>query len=248
MTTHAMTRKAADLLSDDELLGSDEAFASDAATDSENVIREAFDAALDTAGLDPRARTNRIVQAGIEIEQEVEARYLRVGRSFTYGPVRRLFEEYAAEVRDHARILSRHLRDRKVRPSEVAASGRRRRPRAAEGAPILTPPALYRAFEEAFRAAEQAIVFHRRSMEQVDDRFLRKFMTVLSSDHSFHLDVLGHLLADVRDRPMHLTPGRKLAPIEVEWVAAMFEGVVPPWRRESEAATDQAGRWFINYM
>ena len=44
-----------------------------------------------------------------------------------------------------------------------------------------------------------------------------------------------------------LTPGRKLAPVEVPWVAAMFEGVVPPWRREPESETG-ARHWFINYM
>ncbi|MDF1701835.1 MAG: ferritin-like domain-containing protein [Planctomycetota bacterium] len=209
---------------------------------------EALDRVLiDDSGLTRHERTNRLVQTGIEIEQNVEARYLRVGRAFTYGPIRRLFEEYAAEVRDHARILSRHLRDRNATPETEEPSGRRRRPRAAEGAPILTPPTLYQAFAESFRSAEQAIVFHRRSMEQVDDRFLKKFMSVLADDHSFHLDVLGHLLADIRDRPMHLTPGRKLAPVDVAWVAAMFEGVVPPWRREAEDAADP-GRWFINYM
>ena len=209
---------------------------------------ESLDTVLQHDGLDRRERTNRIVQTAIEIEQNVEARYLRVGRAFTYGPIRRLFEEYAAEVRDHARILSRHLRDRKAKPAIEEPSGRRRRPKAADGAAILTPPALYRAFDEAFRSAEQAIVFHRRSMEQVDDRFLKKFMCVLADDHSFHLDVLGHLLADIRDRPMHLTPGRKLAPVDVAWVAAMFEGVVPPWRREAEEAAGDPGRWFINYM
>ena len=52
-------------------------------------------------------RTVRLLGMAIQIEQVVEARYLRVGRAFTYGPIRRLFEEYAAEVRDHARILSR---------------------------------------------------------------------------------------------------------------------------------------------
>ena len=192
-------------------------------------------------------RTSRLVQTGILIEQNVEARYLRVGRAFTYGPIRRLFEEYAAEVRDHARILSRHLRDRDGGKSMVKQSGRRRRPRAAEGPSILTPPSLYHAFDDAFRSAERAIVFHRRSMQQVDDRYLRKFMEVLAGDHSFHLDILGHLLADIRDRPMHLTPGRKLAPVDVPWVAAMFEGVVPPWRREAEADTGPR-RWFINYM
>ena len=31
-------------------------------------------------------------------------------------------------------------------------------------------------------------------------------------------------------------------------VAAMFEGVVPPWRREAEEAAGDPGRWFINYM
>ena len=46
---------------------------------------------------------------------------------------------------------------------------------------------------------------------------------------------------------MHLTPGRKLAPVDVPWIAAMFEGVVPPWRRESESE-DGPRRWFINYM
>ncbi len=192
-------------------------------------------------------RTSRIIQTGILIEQNVEARYLRVGRAFTYGPIRRLFEEYAAEVRDHARILSRHLRDRDGGRSSVRQSGRRRRPRAAEGPPILNPPALYQAFDEAFRAAERAIVYHRRATEQADDRYLRKFMEVLAGDHSFHLGILGHLLADIRDRPMHLTPGRKLAPVDVPWVAAMFEGIVPPWRRELEQEGNPK-RWFINYM
>ncbi len=192
-------------------------------------------------------RTCRIIETGMLIEQNVEARYLRVGRAFTYGPIRRLFEEYAAEVRDHARILSRHLRDREGGKEVVKPSGRRRRPRAAEGPAILNPPALYQAFGEAFRAAERAIVFHRRATEQVSDRYLKKFLKVLAGDHSFHLDILGHLLADIRDRPMHLTPGRKLAPVDVPWVAAMFEGVVPPWRREAEVEGDP-GRWFINYM
>ena len=215
-----------------------------------NFDLEMFDASapdLDAdlqSGQDP---TSQLIEMSILIEQEVEARYLRVGRAFTYGPIRRLFEEYSAEVRDHARILSRHLRDRDGGPSAVKQSGRRRRPRAAEGPAILTPPALYQAFGDAFRAAEKAIVFHRRSMDQVDDRFLRKFMGVLAGDHSFHLDILGHLLADIRDRPMHLTPGRKLAPVDVPWIAAMFEGVVPPWRRESESE-DGPRRWFINYM
>ena len=104
-------------------------------------------------------RTARVLQTAIEMEQDVEARYLRVGRAFTYGPIRRLFEEYAAEVRDHARILSRHL----------------------------------------------------------------------------------------RDREMHLTPGRKLAPVDVPWVAALFEGVVPPWRRD-EQTEGTPNRWFLNYM
>ena len=192
-------------------------------------------------------RTSRIIQTGILIEQNVEARYLRVGRAFTYGPIRRLFEEYAAEVRDHARILSRHLRDREGGKSLVRQSGRRRRPRAAEGPPILNPVALYAAFDEAFRSAERAIIFHRRGTDQVEDRYLRKFMEVLAGDHSFHLDILGHLLADIRDRPMHLTPGRKLAPVEVPWVAAMFEGVVPPWRGAPENETGPR-HWFINYM
>jgi len=215
-----------------------------------NFDLEMFDASapdLDAdlqSGQDP---TSQLIEMSILIEQEVEARYLRVGRAFTYGPIRRLFEEYSAEVRDHARILSRHLSDRDGGPSAVKQSGRRRRPRAAEGPAILTPPALYQAFGDAFRAAEKAIVFHRRSMDQVDDRFLRKFMGVLAGDHSFHLDILGHLLADIRDRPMHLTPGRKLAPVDVPWIAAMFEGVVPPWRRESESE-DGPRRWFINYM
>ena len=180
-------------------------------------------------------RTSRFIQTGILIEQNVEARYLRVGRAFTYGPIRRLFEEYAAEVRDHARILSRHLRDREGGKNLVRQSGRRRRPRAAEGPPILNPVALYAAFDEAFRAAERAIIFHRRATDQAEDKYLRKFLVVLAGDHSFHLDILGHLLADIRDRPMHLTPGRKLAPIDVPWIAARFEGVVPPWRREAEA-------------
>ena len=210
-----------------------------------------FDPEMIDAGasvLEGQDGTSALIERGILIEQEVEARYLRVGRAFTYGPIRRLFEEYAAEVRDHARILSRHLRDRDGGKSTVKQSGRRRRPRGAEGPAILTPQSLYQAFDDAFRAAEKAIVYHRRSMEQVDDRYLRKFMEVLAGDHSFHLDILGHLLADIRDRPMHLTPGRKLAPIDVPWIAAMFEGVVPPWRREAEADGSGPRRWFINYM
>ena len=192
-------------------------------------------------------KTARILQTAILIEQQVEARYLRVGRAFTYGPIRRLFEEYAAEVRDHARILSRHLRDREDGKALARQSGRRRRPRAAEGPAILTPESLYQSFDEAFRAAERAIVFHRRASEQVDDRYLRKFLDVLAHDHGFHLDILGHLLADIRDREMHLTPGRKLAPVDVPWVAAIFEGVVPPWRRDEQSETTP-NRWFINYM
>ena len=192
-------------------------------------------------------KTARILQTAILIEQQVEARYLRVGRAFTYGPIRRLFEEYAAEVRDHARILSRHLRDREDGRALAKQGGRRRRPRAAEGPAILTPHALYASFDEAFRAAERAIVFHRRAAEQVDDKYMRKFLDVLAHDHGFHLDILGHLLADIRDRDMHLTPGRKLAPVDVPWVAAIFEGVVPPWRRDQESETTP-NRWFINYM
>ena len=68
---------------------------------------------------DLQDRTSRLIQTGIQIEQSVEARYLRVGRAFTYGPIRRLFEEYSAEVRDHARILSRHLRDRDGGAAEI---------------------------------------------------------------------------------------------------------------------------------
>jgi rubrerythrin len=192
-------------------------------------------------------RTARVLQTAIEMEQDVEARYLRVGRAFTYGPIRRLFEEYAAEVRDHARILSRHLRDREDGKSLARQSGRRRRPRAAEGPPILEPHSLYASFDEAFRAAERAIHFHTKHMEQVDDRYLRKFLDVLAHDHGFHLDILGHLLADIRDREMHLTPGRKLAPVDVPWVAALFEGVVPPWRRD-EQTEGTPNRWFLNYM
>src|SRR5262245_58895132 len=192
-------------------------------------------------------RTARVLQTAIEMEQEVEAKYLRVGRALTYGPIRRLFEEYAAEVRDHARILSRHLRDREDGRALAKQSGRRRRPRAAEGPAILTPASLYAAFDEAFRAAEDAIRFHRRESEGVDDRYLRKFLEVLAHDHGFHLDILGHLLADIRDREMHLTPGRKLAPVEVPWVAAIFEGVVPPWKRDLEQETSP-NRWFLNYV
>jgi rubrerythrin len=192
-------------------------------------------------------RTARVLQTAIEIEQDVEARYLRVGRAFTYGPIRRLFEEYAAEVRDHARILSRHLRDREDGKALARQSGRRRRPRAAEGPPILEPQSLYLAFDEAFRAAERAIQYHNKHMEQVDDRYLRKFLDVLAHDHGFHLDILGHLLADIRDREMHLTPGRKLAPVDVPWVAALFEGVVPPWRRD-EQSEGAPNRWFLNYI
>jgi rubrerythrin len=205
-------------------------------------------------------RIRRVVQTGIEIEQRVEALYLRVGRSFTYGPIRRLFEEYAAEVRDHARILSRHLRDMRETGPAPKSTGRRRRPKAAEGSSILTPPTLYQAFEEAFRAAEGAILFHSRSKAQAKDRYLCKFMDILANDHSFHLDILGHLLADIRDRPMHLTPGRKLAPVDVPWVAALFEGVVPPWCREDDkpspddaegsgpAQPPRGANWFLNYM
>ena len=194
-------------------------------------------------------RIREILQTGVEIEQAVEAQYLRVGRSFTYGPVRRLFEEYAAEVRDHARILGRHLRD--MKEPQLKKSGRRRRPKAAPGAVILTPPALYEAFDIAFRSAEGAILFHRRAKDQVEDRYLRKFMDILADDHSFHLDILGHLLADIRDQPMHLTPGRKLAPVDVPWVAALFEGVTPPWHREEDKddeETVKTSKWFLNYV
>ena len=80
-----------------------------------------------TAEHDPRISQNeqirQILQTGVDIEQSVEAQYLRVGRSFTYGPIRRLFEEYAAEVRDHARILGRHLRD--MKELQTKKSGRR---------------------------------------------------------------------------------------------------------------------------
>ena len=195
----------------------------------------------------------QVLEMGVEIEQNVEAQYLRVGRSFTYGPIRRLFEEYAAEVRDHARILGRHLRDLDVNPAEAPKGGRRRRPRAASGEAVLTPPALYQAFDQAFRAAEGAILFHRRGQSHTTDRYLRKFMEILAEDHSFHLDILGHLLADIRERPMHLTPGRKLAPVDVPWVAAMFEGVVPPWHRQQDkvaedGSTKQGANWFLNYM
>jgi hypothetical protein len=33
----------------------------------------------------------------------------------------------------------------------------------------------------------------------------------------------------------------------VPWVAAMFEGVVPPWRREIESESAPR-RWFLNYV
>ena len=152
-------------------------------------------------------RTGRIIQTGILIEQNVEARYLRVGRAFTYGPIRRLFEEYAAEVRDHARILSRHLRDREGGPRWCASSGRRRRPRAAEGPPILNPVSLYQSFDEAFRAAERAIVFHRRATSQVDDSTCASSWTCWRATTASTSTSSGHLLADIRDRAMHLTPG-----------------------------------------
>ena len=71
----------------------------------------------------------------------------------------------ATECRDHARILSRHLRDRDGGKGLVKQSGRRRRPRAAEGPPILNPVSLYAAFDEAFRSAERAIIFHRRGTD-----------------------------------------------------------------------------------
>lgn len=202
------------------------------------------------AHLSRTARIRQVIQTGVEIEQAVESQYLRVGRSFTYGPVRRLFEDYASEVRDHARILGRHLRDMRDVPAS-RSGGRRRRPKAAAGAPILTPPALYAAFDQAFRAAEGAILYHRRAIGHVDDRYLQKFMEILAEDHSFHLDILGHLLADIRDQPMHLTPGRKLAPIDVPWVAALFDGVVPPWHREADKEDEESAKtskWFLNYV
>ena len=206
-----------------------------------------------TAEHDPRISQNeqirQILQTGVDIEQSVEAQYLRVGRSFTYGPIRRLFEEYAAEVRDHARILGRHLRD--MKELQTKKSGRRRRPKAAPGAVILTPVSLYEAFDVAFRAAEGAILYHRRARDRVEDRYLRKFMDILADDHSFHLDILGHLLADIRDQSMHLTPGRKLAPVDVPWVAALFEGVTPPWHREEDKDDQEsakASKWFLNYV
>ena len=138
-----------------------------------------------------------------------------------------------------------------MKDTPVRKTGRRRRPKAAPGAAILTPPSLYEAFDLAFRAAEGAILFHRRAMDQVEDRFLRKFLEILVDDHSLHLDILGHLLADIRDQPMHLTPGRKLAPVDVPWVAALFEGVTPPWHREADKEDEKAtkaSKWFLNYV
>ena len=87
---------------------------------------------IQTSTTTPRAGTltaevpeglRQVLEMGVEIEQNVEAQYLRVGRSFTYGPIRRLFEEYAAEVRDHARILGRHLRDLDYNPTQAPKGG-----------------------------------------------------------------------------------------------------------------------------
>ena len=51
----------------------------------------------------------------------------------------------------------------------------------------------------------------------------------------------------IRDRDRHLTPGRTLARVAGPWVAAIFVGVVPPWRRDQESETTP-NRWFINSM
>ena len=41
--------------------------------------------------------------------------------------------------------------------------------------------------------------------------------------------------------------------MDVPWVAALFEGVTPPWHREDDKDDDEEGtvkstKWFLNYV
>ncbi len=178
--------------------------------------------------------STRLLHVAILMEQSVEGRYLRAGRALTYGPIRELIESLAAEVRDHERILSRHLQlsagTRYPLPQvRRLRTDRRRRARATPGAAIVTPPALITAFQEAFHAVRRAARFHRMAAARVDDRYTAKFLEIVAENHDFHLDLMDRILTGLRDGEMHLTPGRKLATIEVPWVRPFLEGVVPPW-------------------
>ena len=64
-----------------------------------------------------------------------------------------------------------------------------------------------------------------------------------------HAPALEHERSHRSELPRRQLPDplEQLAPVDVPWVAAMFEGVVPPWRREPENETGPR-HWFINYM
>ncbi len=192
----------------------------------------------------PLSPSTRLLRVAVLLEQSVEGRYLRAGRALTYGPIRELIESLAAEVRDHERILARHLelaagtrhptpRVRRLR------TDRRRRARATPGAPIVTPPALVAAFQDAFHAVRRAARFHRHAAARVADRYTAKFLQIVADNHDFHLDLMDRILTGLRDGEMHLTPGRKLATVEVPWVRPFLEGVVPDWLARQYETTPQ---------
>ena len=122
-----------------------------------------------------------------------------------------------------------------------------------ERAVLATLPAIPRPLMRRLSAryiAGETIEEALAKLESLQGRGFPGVLDILGEDHGFHLDIFGHLLADIRDRPMTLTPGRKLAPVDVPWVAAMFEGVVPPWHREGqqdEDGTTKADNWYLNY-
>jgi rubrerythrin len=184
--------------------------------------------------------TIRLLGAAVLIEQSVEGRYLRAGRALTYGPIRQMIESLAAEVRDHERILGRHLRDTAGRDYALPRARRlrrdsRRRARATPGSAILTPPALVAAFRDAFQGARRAARFHRGAASRTDNRFTAKILQVIASNHEFHLELMDRILTGVREGPMSLTPGRKLATVDLPWVRTLLEGGVPEWMaRRSE--------------
>jgi len=178
--------------------------------------------------------TTRVLSAAVLIEQSVEGRYLRAGRALTYGPIRQLIESLAAEVRDHERILGRHLREAAGRNCVLPRARRlrrdsRRRARATPGSAILTPPMLVAAFRDAFQGARRAARFHRGAATRTDNRFTAKILSVIAENHDFHLELMDRILTGVREGPMSLTPGRKLATVDLPWVRLFLEGGVPDW-------------------
>ena len=64
---------------------------------------------------------------------------------------------------------------------------------------------------------------------------------VMSIDAGSTGPLMGSLLMGMVD------PAGETAEMDAGCLAAMFEGVVPPWRREAEGETSPR-HWFINYM